>query len=165
MVTRVVTASQDIPSKSKSIKEPTTNDPQIPVPAQSSKPKSTPRKVLILIADFHRPEPPFLQYSHPPLYPSQYPDPESLPTTEESTNSLLAHDPATLETFTKQFNLPRRMFEYRPVPHSMGVQNVLAFLDVPTSQDKEAITRRTSTNWIKAKEPLGSYAERCAAVA
>lgn len=151
MITRVVIASQMIPAK-----------------ASSSSPSSSPnlvnRKVLICICDFHRPEPAFLSYTAPVLHPGTYPNPNTTTTIEENFNTM-PFPPKMLEVFKTQFGLPRRMYEYRPVMTSTGAQNSLGFINVETTQKDMDITRRTSTNWIRAREKLDTYADRCAALA
>lgn len=149
MLTRIVTASQVLPSK------PSHTNP---------KPDPVTRKVLVCICDFHRPETAFLTYSAPPLHPGTYPPPTSIKTLEENWE-ILPFRPEVLKVFKTQFSLPFRMFEYRPVMTSAGAQNSLGFIDTKTSQDHLELTKRTSTNWIRAREALGTYADRCAALA
>lgn len=146
MVTRLVTASQVIPPKAGS----------------SSAPAA--RKVLICLLDFHRPEPAFLTYSRPPLHPGSYASPSTSKPIEEVLDSL-PWDPKVYPVFKKQFELPLRMFEYRPVISSSGAQTSLGFVKVKTAQDNMEITRRTACNWIRARGELSSYDERCAALA
>jgi hypothetical protein len=149
MVTRLVTASQVVPSK------PT---------AASPRPAPTKRKVLVCICDFHRPETAFLLYSAPLLHPGSYPLASEC-TPLEDLYETLPFAPGVLNIFKSQFGLPSRMFQYRPVMTSAGAQNNLGFLQVKTSQDELELTERTSTNWIKANGELATYADRCAALA
>jgi acyl-CoA thioesterase len=143
MLTRLVTASQDLPSSSGS--------------------QSQTRKTLVVILDFHVPEPPFLEYHKGLMYPGTYLSPGEV----ESSTALMSKmaSPELLAVFKKQFDLPLRMFEHRPVPSSTGAQNGLGFLvGMKTSQDGKELVDRTNTNWVKAKGSLDTYAERCAAI-
>jgi hypothetical protein len=157
MITRLVTASQDLPATAKS-------------PASR-------RKTLVVILDFHASEPSFLKYSRGPMYanhesswssktgsgPGQYPPAESLLPSGEAFRKIL--DPKVLEVVLKQFQLPLRMFEHRPIPSSAGAQNALGFAaGMKTTQDDLHLVKRTNTNWLRVTEPLDTYSERCAAI-
>lgn len=155
MLTRLVLASQDVPSRPNTA---STNSAS----TQSVPERSTRRKILVVTLDFHVSEPSFLTYTRGPRYPGTYPPASSLPTTRESLQKLLS--PKVFAIMMKQFDLPQRMFEHRPIPSSAGAQNSLGFLQTRTSQDEMDLTDRTFANWIRPREKLETYGERCAAV-
>ena len=142
MITRLVTASQDIDPKGTGA--------------------TIRRKTFIVILDFHASEEPMLSYSREPMYPGTYSSPSSLLETVERTKKILP--PKVHDEMTKQFGLLLRLFEQRPIPSSGGAQNALGFLDKGTTQDDLNLVKRTNATWIRTREPLDTYGERCAAL-
>ena len=142
MMTRLVTASQDIDPKGTGT--------------------TIRRKTCVVILDFHASEEPMLSYSREPMYPGTYDSPSSLMDTDERTKKILpqkAH-----EEMSTQFGLLLRLFQQRPIPSSGGAQNALGFLDKGTTQDNLNLVKRTNATWIRTREPLDTYGERCAAL-
>lgn len=140
MITRLVTASQDIEVKGSKIR----------------------RKTFVVILDYHASEEAFLSYSREPMYPGTYASPSSLLGTDERTKKLLP--PKIHATMMTQFGLLLRLFEQRPIPSSAGAQNALGFLGTGTSQDELDLVKRTNATWLRTREPLDTYSERCAAL-
>jgi hypothetical protein len=144
MITRLVTASQDV-------------DPKPGAGTGTIR-----RKTLVTILDFHVSEPPMLSYNRGPMYPGTYSSPSSLLGTEERTRQLLPPDLHAV--MMKQFGLLLRLYEQKPVPSSGGAQNALGFSGKGTSQDELDLVKRTNATWIRTREPLDTYSERCAAL-
>jgi len=151
LITRLVTASQDVAAKKS-------------VPGSDTNTSGTiRRKTLVVTLDFHAPEEPFLNYSRESLYSYEQSPPSSLSDYGVTYEKLVGAK--GFEIMKKQFGLLLRMFEHRPVPSSAGAQNALGFLNKGTSQDKYPLVKRTNATWLRVREPLSTYKERCASIA
>lgn len=142
MITRLVTASQDVKAKGTGA--------------------TSRRKTFVVILDFHASEEAFLSYSRKPMYPGTYSSPSSLASTDELTKKIAPTE--VHAEMMKQFGLLLRLFEQRAEPSSAGAQNALGFLNKGTSQDHLDLIKRTNAIWIRTREPLDTYSERCAAL-
>ena len=138
----------------------------------------TKRRVMIMLMDFQVPEKASMfEYNVMPMHAdpldissptvhvepeafkaaiqSHYSSPDQLPTYNDylSTN----YTPEVKEWYPKIVPF-EQYYDIRPVINSMGAQKILGIaFKAKTHQDVETVTRRTSTHWVKAKQPPASW--------
>lgn len=138
--------------------------------------KSSKRRTMILLADFHvreRPEVtlPGMEYSMPPLIADSL---KISPDTLQNQRDQMAatHPPQVLKVFDHVFPLFDRYLDLRPVEDSMGTQKALGLHSSnKTTQDHLPLQQRTNSHWFRIKDvqdgkgKLQTRSENAAAVA
>lgn len=113
------------------------------------------RRIMVVLADFMVPEPslPQMIYSAPPF--RSYSPVSAAPSAEEALDrerETGAISSEQAEMFGKTFGLLGRFFEQRRCPEGVFAQNMAGMCkERVTSQDRLALTEKTSGEWLRVK--------------
>lgn len=116
------------------------------------------RNVLIALLEFHDPEEPFMEYSCPEFYGRW----DTWPTAREHARGVLPPERAAL--FEQTFGVLMDTFDSRWNMNTMAAQTVfgMAPKGTPTPQDKEILSRRTNSGWVRCPEDVDKTADKYA---
>lgn len=125
------------------------------------------RSCLLMVADFHVPEPAsMLTYSKP--RPEGYSSYEECKPAAQWRQSLVDRgvvSQGVADAYAKQFSLGERFYENRPCPEGVAAQNLYGMAKtMATTQDSRALIDKSSADWFKYRHKLSTKAEHAAAV-
>jgi hypothetical protein len=126
------------------------------------------RTVLLMLADFQKPEPKtLLTYSAKPALPRVKVDEmiDYVETRQKMVDDKVIH-PKLAKIHSEVFGLMGRHYDQRPHPDGVMSQNLLGMAKgVVTSQDDLPLEQKLSGDFIRTRQDLKTPADNCAALA